>query len=133
MATRPDPTNSRAPTATPGAIGKCRTGQRVPLRSDTKVRAGDARGLGQDWSDAVRRLACAQPVWHVRTRIFGTGGEPAETVFGDIDGDGAVDTVDLLVLLAMWGPARDQCELADLDLDGEVGVTDLLELLSLWG
>ena len=50
---------------------------------------------------------------------------------GDIDGDGVVSVVDLLTLLAAWGPNPGHP--ADLDDDGNVGVTDLLILLSAWG
>ncbi len=58
---------------------------------------------------------------------------PVKAVFhGDINGDGIVGIVDLLDLLAAWGPAGAGCQLADLDLDGEVGDTDLLILLAGW-
>jgi hypothetical protein len=50
---------------------------------------------------------------------------------GDVDGSGAVDTADLLALLASWGPCED-CP-ADFDGDGEVGTADLLALLAAWG
>ncbi|MHC5024119.1 MAG: hypothetical protein ACYTGG_09435, partial [Planctomycetota bacterium] len=50
---------------------------------------------------------------------------------GDLDGDGEVTTVDLLLLLAAWGPCPDCPE--DLDNDDEVSVTDLLILLANWG
>ncbi len=53
---------------------------------------------------------------------------------GDLDGDGSVGVVDLLILLANWGPCKecDNCE-ADLDSDCTVGVADLLILLGNWG
>ena len=56
---------------------------------------------------------------------------------GDLDCDGYITVVDLLALLANWGPCSD-CELpngcpADLDLDCTVGVKDLLILLGNWG
>ncbi len=50
---------------------------------------------------------------------------------GDIDGNGAVDVVDLLGVLGAWGPCSPPC-LADLDGDGTVGVVDLLILLANW-
>jgi hypothetical protein len=56
-----------------------------------------------------------------------------EVVYGDLEGNGSVGITDLLELLAAWGDAGDQCNLADLDLDGEVGITDLLALLANWG
>ncbi|MCZ6542035.1 MAG: S8 family serine peptidase [Planctomycetota bacterium] len=54
---------------------------------------------------------------------------------GDLDGDGAVGILDLLILLTAWGPCPDppeECP-ADLALDGSVGVLDLLTLLAYWG
>ncbi len=51
-------------------------------------------------------------------------------VLGDLDGDGAVGVVDLLVVLGAWGPCS--CP-ADLDGDGTVGVLDLLLILAAWG
>lgn len=52
----------------------------------------------------------------------------------DLNGDGVVNTGDLLILLGFWGPCPDQpnpCA-PDLDGDGEVGTSDLLILLSSW-
>ncbi len=54
---------------------------------------------------------------------------------GDLDGDGTVSVLDLLALLAAWGPCPDppeECP-ADLDLDDSVGILDLLTLLAYWG
>ncbi len=54
---------------------------------------------------------------------------------GDLDGDGTVGILDLLILLSAWGPCPDppeECP-ADLDLDGSVGILDLLTLLANWG
>ncbi len=52
----------------------------------------------------------------------------------DLDGDGAVNVVDLLSLLGAWGPcpAPPASCAADLDGDGAVGVVDLLALLADW-
>ena len=49
----------------------------------------------------------------------------------DFDGSGAVDTDDLLSLLAAWGPCGDCPE--DLDDSGAVDTDDLLGLLAAWG
>jgi hypothetical protein len=49
----------------------------------------------------------------------------------DLDGDDIVGITDLLLLLAAWGPAKD--DPADFDGDGVVGITDLLDLLANWG
>jgi hypothetical protein len=49
----------------------------------------------------------------------------------DLDGDGAVDAVDLAALLSAWGPCGG-CR-ADLDGDGTVSASDLAALLAAWG
>ena len=53
---------------------------------------------------------------------------------GDVNGDGAVGSADLALLLAAWGPCPDPpdpCP-ADLDGDGTVGIIDFLILLGHW-
>jgi len=47
----------------------------------------------------------------------------------DINGDGVVNTEDLLILLANWGGAGD----GDIDNNGVVNTQDLLLLLAAWG
>ena len=57
------------------------------------------------------------------------------TTPGDIDGDGDVDTADLLTLLSAWGvcpPPPAGCP-GDLDGNGIVGTADLLTLLANFG
>jgi hypothetical protein len=49
----------------------------------------------------------------------------------DTNGDGVVDVVDLLEVLASWGPCAG-CP-ADINNDNIVDVLDLLELLAAWG
>jgi YVTN family beta-propeller protein len=54
---------------------------------------------------------------------------------GDLNHDGSVNVLDLLMLLAAWGPCPDPpdpCP-ADLDGDGHVGVLDFLIMLAHWG
>ncbi|HRQ76375.1 MAG TPA: hypothetical protein PK098_10700 [Phycisphaerales bacterium] len=55
-------------------------------------------------------------------------------VSGDLNGDNAVDVLDLLILLGGWGPCpkAGPCP-ADLNNSGTVDVQDLLVLLSNWG
>jgi len=55
------------------------------------------------------------------------GGCPA-----DLDGNGAVDSADLVRVLAAWGPCGDACG-ADLDGNGEVNAADVVTLLAAWG
>ena len=57
------------------------------------------------------------------------------TIVGDLDEDGTVGILDLLLLLSSWGPCPDPPEpcAADLDGDGAVGILDLLTLLANWG
>ncbi len=49
----------------------------------------------------------------------------------DLDGDGGVGILDLLALLAKWGPCPGGP--SDFDGDGTVGILDLLTLLANWG
>jgi hypothetical protein len=53
---------------------------------------------------------------------------PAEECPWDFDGDGDVDTSDLLFLLGAWGTPD-----GDTDGDGDTDTTDLLGLLAHWG
>jgi hypothetical protein len=56
----------------------------------------------------------------------------ADDCLGDINGDGAVDGADLLMLLSDWGSCAGDCA-SDLNGDGIVDGADLLLLLSAWG
>lgn len=56
---------------------------------------------------------------------------PVDLNIGDINGDGAVNVIDMLLLLSEWGVCSD-CP-ADLNGDGVVDTTDLLILLGNWG
>jgi hypothetical protein len=50
---------------------------------------------------------------------------------GDVNGDGIVDTNDLLAVLAAWGPCEPPCP-EDIDNDGSVSVNDVLILIGAW-
>jgi hypothetical protein len=56
--------------------------------------------------------------------------EPPVLCPADVNGDGAVDVLDLLALLSAWGNTSGP---EDINGDGIVDVLDLLELLSSWG
>ena len=55
---------------------------------------------------------------------------PVAPTFGDLDGDGFVNTPDLLKLIIDWNLTH---SVADLDGDGRVGTADLLQILIHWG
>ena len=56
---------------------------------------------------------------------------PAPECPADVTGDGVVDVLDLLAVLAAWGSAGGGGE--DITGDGVVDVLDLLEVLAAWG
>jgi hypothetical protein len=57
------------------------------------------------------------------------GVEPSLECPEDINGDGVVNTEDLLILLGNWGGSGD----GDIDSNGVVNTADLLALLAAWG
>ncbi|MCH8824887.1 MAG: hypothetical protein IH984_15430 [Planctomycetes bacterium] len=59
-------------------------------------------------------------------------GNPIQPLLGDIDGDLAITTADIVLLFASWGSC-DVCCLADLNSDSLVDTIDLLILLANWG
>lgn len=60
--------------------------------------------------------------------------EPECSIPADINCDGVVDGLDLLVMLSAWGECADPNDCpADLNNDGTVDGLDLLILLSNWG
>jgi len=64
---------------------------------------------------------------------FVIAGEPVE-ILGDLNGDGIVNTTDLLILFSNWGPCVD-CNDCASDLNGDciVNTSDLLALFANWG
>ena len=68
----------------------------------------------------------------VTTMILGTTTAQAQCA-GDANLDGSVDVVDLLSLLANWGPCDTECGGADTNGDGSIDVVDLLTILAGWG
>ncbi len=78
--------------------------------------------------------------WVTGTDAFGDPRDMAFRLYGsvtsppcpaDINGDGKVDVLDLLMVLAAWGMTGEIPE--DINGDGTVDVLDLLELLAAWG
>ncbi|MDY7108242.1 MAG: hypothetical protein SYC29_06355 [Planctomycetota bacterium] len=59
--------------------------------------------------------------------------EGGAAMMGDVNGDCAVNTLDLLVLLDHYGSADATWSEGDLDGDAIVGANDLLLILSHWG
>jgi hypothetical protein len=53
----------------------------------------------------------------------------------DLDGDGIVDVIDLLTILASWGPCPPRLRscVGDITGDGMVDDDDLLSLVAAWG
>ncbi len=94
-------------------------------------------GLGIHIAYSLEINASGQIVAHGTHPEFGPVGillTPVNRTLGDLDGDGTVGVLDLLILLANWGPCPDppdDCP-ADLDRDGVVGILDLLTLLANW-
>jgi hypothetical protein len=86
-----------------------------------------------DWGDIVYDLWLqtdkAPPIPMVWAELELIAGNPA-----DLNGDGVVDVLDLLILLDAWGVCADcgDCP-ADLNDDCSVDVLDLLFLLDNWG
>lgn len=64
-----------------------------------------------------------------RVGTDGTLGDPPSAPAGDLNGDGAVNGLDLTVLLAAWGSAGGS---ADINGDGAVNGLDLIALLAAW-
>ena len=69
--------------------------------------------------------------WEVIQDNYDVSLAVVSTLTGDINGDGVVNTADLLLLLAAWGDCPGCPE--DLDGDGVVNTADLLTLLANWG
>ncbi len=90
---------------------------------DTGIYLSSARAINQAGQITGNAIVNVDVVAYLLT--------PLPPPIGDLDGDCAVAILDLLELLASWGPCG-TCE-ADLDRDGIVGVFDLLTLLANWG
>ena len=90
------------------------------------VDSSDRGGLAVEEAMQVNALAAGD--YTIRITVLEAG--PNDSIF-DIDNDGTVGVIDLLILLGAWG--KNPGHPADFDGDGAVGVLDLLALLGNWG
>ena len=114
-------------------------GESLALSGDNAVIKGGGKGYvfggiqGLDCNENGQPDAC--DIFEGSSQDQNGNGIPDECETpGDLDGDGVVGVLDLLILLSNWGPC-DDCGNCPADLDGDctVGVTDLLILLGNWG
>ncbi len=85
----------------------------------------------------------AAPPGYYMLFVVDSDGVPSESALvqvlppatGDVNGDGVVGVIDLLAVLAAWGPCPGDPEPcpADVNDDGAVTVSDLLLVLANWG
>jgi hypothetical protein len=90
-------------------------------------RWGDYAGIGVDPTDGAiwAHHEYIEGSWRTWIQRMSPPFDP-----GDVDGDGAVNVTDLLLVLADWGPCP-ACP-TDIDDDGDVAVDDLLAVLAGW-
>ncbi len=108
----------------------------VALYSGSGGGAGiDLATVGLDAISYVRITNPGDPASTPAIEIDAFSDVAGRTNPADLDGDGKVGILDLLLLLSVWGQCPDPPEScpADLDSDGTVGIIDLLALLSSWG
>jgi len=80
------------------------------------------------WGYQIGANAWAYSGWNIDdVEVWGV--EPTPECPEDINGDGVVNTEDLLILLGNWGNGGD----GDIDDNGVVNTADLLLLLAAWG
>jgi len=136
-----------------GVVKDFNGGDTLPLTTDDWVQIGVSIDLDADqqsvfydgdllvtksWTAGVQAGGAAEIA---AVNLYGNGS--ASSVFyddiclaeggaaahpADFDGDGDVDTADLLHLLAAWGTPE-----GDVDGDGDTDTADLLALLAAWG
>jgi len=85
----------------------------------------------------IGQITLEEPMWMDATSCSGNGRAlvAADEMIpcpGDLNGDGVVNTEDLLLLLGDWGCNGESC-IGDVDDDGDTDTADLLVLLAAWG
>ncbi|MCH8342973.1 MAG: VCBS repeat-containing protein [Planctomycetes bacterium] len=95
------------------------------LNSDGKILASSNRG-GLGIEEALQQ-SVSPGLYRVQVTVIQGG----SSIY-DLDNDGTVGILDLLALLAAWGPIPTP-DPPDFDGDGIVGIFDLLLLLAHWG
>ena len=96
----------------------------IPFELPTILPPGDFAGVVLSLTPQDMNINMALDVV-----VHGTG-TPSHAP-GDADGDGLVNTNDILAVLSAWGPC-DGCT-EDLDGDGMVGVDEILLIIEHWG
>jgi hypothetical protein len=126
-----------------GAVVRAETGERTM----TRFIAAGVSHLGQEPAEAFFGLGDAATVdrllieWPDGAQTIRTDVAADEVITirrsacagtADLDGDGAIGSTDLGLLLDAWGPCPRRCP-HDLDGNGVVDVADLVALLGAWG
>ena len=113
----------------------------LPLGWQTVV-LGPNSPVDPDWNDVITDVAqlryfYGDPTFFFIFQVWDLGMDnprittAADACPADFDGNGAVEALDLAMLLGSWGACLG-CP-ADLDDSGSVGAADLAELLGSWG
>lgn len=104
----------------------------APLAGSPSINAGDNSAVPADiTTDLLGNPRIVNGTVDIGAIEFGAA-PPQESIAGDMNGDGSVGAMDLLMFLDAWGDCHGHCP-ADLNADGRVDGTDLLMLLNNWG
>ncbi len=111
-------------------------------RMTGKLYAFDTTFMPQDPSFTVgstSQIACSAAAANGNvygTGLYGLAAFGPAPIAGDINGDGAVDVIDLLYLIDSWGTVVGDAAYnvnCDFDGSGSIDVIDLLTLVEVWG